>query len=40
MNKVPTIHVPWNKNLIKKALEDEELMVISKTNAGVYFYKL
>lgn len=40
MNKVPTIHVPWNKNLIKKALEDEDFMVNSKTNAGVYFYKL
>lgn len=38
MNKVPTIHVPYNKALIKKALEDEDFMINSKTDAGVYFY--
>lgn len=38
MNKVPTIHVPYNKTLIKKALEDEDFMVNSKTDAKAYFY--
>ena len=28
------------KASVKKALEDEDFMVNSKTNAGVYFYKL
>lgn len=40
MNKVPTIHIPMSKKLIKKALEDEDFMVNSKTTAGVYFYKI
>lgn len=39
MNKVPTIHVPYSKDLIKKALEDENFMINTKIDAGAYFYK-
>ena len=38
MNKVPTMHVPNRKTLIRAALEDKELMVNSKCKSGVYFY--
>lgn len=39
MSLVPTMHIPYKKDLIRKALEDEDFMVNSKTNAGIYFYK-
>ena len=38
MSKVPTIHVPYSKTLIRKALSNEDFMVNSKTSAGIYFY--
>lgn len=38
MSKVPTIHVPYSKTLIRKALLDEDFMVNSKTSPGIYFY--
>lgn len=38
MGNVPTIHVPYKKDLIKKALEDEDFMVNSKCKASEYFY--
>jgi len=36
--KVPTLHVPMKQNLIRKALEDTDFMVNSKTEANVYFF--
>lgn len=37
-NKVPTIHIPNNKEFIKKALNDPDFNVATKCNAGTYFY--
>lgn len=39
MDEVPTIHVPNNKSLIKKALKDSKFMVSSKADPDKYFYK-
>ena len=39
MGKVPTLHVPLNKDLIKKSLEDSDLMVGSKKTTDIYLYK-
>lgn len=38
MGKVPTLHVPINKDLIKAALEDVHFMVGSKKVTGIYRY--
>jgi Thoeris protein ThsB, TIR-like domain len=38
MGKVPTLHVPNRKALIKKALEDGDFMVNTKCSARVFFY--
>ena len=38
MNKVPTLHIPLKKELIKKALLNPRFMVNSKTNPGSYIY--
>ena len=38
MKKVPTIHVPNKKTLIKKAFEDEDFMVNTKCAPGVFFF--
>ncbi|ELC8402147.1 hypothetical protein QTI77_13690 [Clostridium perfringens] len=38
MKNVPTIHIPNNKSLIKKALEDTDFMVASKCDPGIYYY--
>ncbi len=38
MNKVPTLHVPMNKDLIIKALQDNGFMVNTKIEVDVYFY--
>lgn len=38
MNKVPTLHIPNKKVLIKKALNDSDFMVASKVKANTYFY--
>lgn len=37
MNTVPTIHVPLVKDLIKKALLDEDLMIATK-KPGLFFF--
>lgn len=37
VTNVPTIHVPLVKDLIKKALEDEDLMIATK-KPGLFFY--
>lgn len=36
---VPTLHVPNNKALIRKALSDSDFQVSTKGNSGVFFYK-
>lgn len=38
MNEVPTIHVPYKKVLIKKALNDKDFMVNTKCTVNTYFY--
>lgn len=38
MDNVPTLHIPFKKNLIKKALEDSDFMVQTKTKNGTYIY--
>nr|WP_243239802.1 TIR domain-containing protein [Sulfobacillus harzensis] len=38
MKEVPTLHVPLKQELIKKALNDKDLMIGSKCDAGIYFY--
>ena len=39
MTDVPTLHVPNKKSLIKKALEDKDFMVSTKSNSDVFFFK-
>jgi hypothetical protein len=39
MASVPTIHVPYKKELIKSALEDPAFMINTKCDPNVYFYK-
>ena len=39
LDKVPTIHVPYKKDLIKKALEDSDFMVNTKGESKIYFFK-
>ena len=38
MDQVPTLHIPFKKDLIKKALEDKNFMVQTKTENGKYIY--
>lgn len=38
MANVPTIHIPYKKELIRKALNDTDFMVNTKCSANVYFY--
>lgn len=38
MGNVPTLHVPMNKDLIKKSLQDRDFMVASKTTPDIYRY--
>ncbi len=38
MHKVPTIHLPMNKLLIEKALNDSDFKVTTKTNPSEFFY--
>jgi hypothetical protein len=38
MKNVPTLHVPIQKDLIKRALNDSDLMVDSKSTAGIFRY--
>ncbi len=39
MHKVPTLHIPMNKNLITKSLQNNHFMVSTKTIPDVYFYR-
>jgi len=39
MRKVPTMHIPNKKSIIRDALNDSDFMVSTKCNAGTYFYK-
>lgn len=39
INNVPTLHVPIKKELIKSALTDTDLMLETKTSAGIYIYR-
>lgn len=36
--KIPVLHVPYNKVLIRKALDDPDFRVATKTTADDYFY--
>ena len=38
MGKVPTIHLPNNKSLIKRALEDTKFEINTKGDPDVYFF--
>lgn len=38
MENVPTIHLPKDKSLIKKALQDNDFKVQTKCNPGKFFY--
>ena len=38
LDKVPTIHVPYKKDLIKRALEDPDFMVNTKGESKIYFF--
>lgn len=40
MYKVPTLHVPYKKDLIRNALLDSDYMINTKGNAGASYYKL
>ncbi|MCS3405411.1 hypothetical protein NYE92_22305 [Pantoea sp. B566] len=39
LTMVPTLHVPMDKELIKKALTDKDFMVNSKASVSCYFFK-
>ena len=39
IDKVPTIHIPNKKDLIKKSLNDSDFMVSTKCDPNQYFYK-
>jgi len=39
MSKVPTLHVPMNKQVIGTALSDSDFMLSSKTTPNFYWYK-
>ena len=36
--KVPVLHIPYSKALIRKSLDDSDLRVANKTTADDYFY--
>jgi hypothetical protein len=38
-HKVPTMHIPNKKDLIRSALNDPDYMIASKCEPGKYFYK-
>lgn len=39
MNKVPNLHIPLKKELIKSALLDTDFMLNTKTQSGTFFFK-
>lgn len=38
MDKVPTLHIPNKKELIRSALSDSDFMINSKSTVNTYFY--
>ncbi len=40
MDHVATLHIPYKKRLIIKALQNDDFKVQTMTDAGAYFYKL
>ena len=38
MGKVPTLHIPMKKSVIRNALNNKDFVVQSKTESGAYFY--
>lgn len=40
MSKVPTLHIPIKKEIIKAALEDSDFMLVTKRNPDYYWYKI
>ena len=38
MEVVPTLHIPNNKSLIKRALQDDDFKVQSKNEPSIFFY--
>jgi hypothetical protein len=40
MDKVPTMHIPMKKSLIRSALNDPDFMILTKTTPSSYYYKL
>jgi hypothetical protein len=38
MVNVPTLHIPYKKELVRKALNDPEFMINSKCSSDQYFY--
>ena len=38
MSEVPTLHVPIDKELIKKSLNDSDFMISTKTNPDIFRY--
>lgn len=40
MYKVATIHIPFDKTLITKALKDSDFKVQTMTAAGIYYFRL
>ena len=40
MNKVPTLHIPYKKELIEAALKNKNFMLATKTNPDYYWYTL
>lgn len=39
MNSVPTLHIPFNKSILKLVLEDTKFTVQSKCKEDIYFFR-
>ncbi|WP_194058648.1 TIR domain-containing protein [Nodosilinea sp. LEGE 06152] len=39
MSKVPTLHIPMNKHLITRSLQDSDFMINTKTTPDMYIYR-
>ena len=40
MSQVPTLHIPYKKEVVKNALNDSDFMINTKGESKIYFYKL
>lgn len=40
MSNIPTLHIPFKKEIMKSALENKDFMVNSKIEANYYWYKV